>query len=305
MQKKPIGDSLQEYGRGLIGGLIFSLPLLFTMEVWVSSYRTSPVLLLLNIALTYALLLGYNAYAGLRENASWKEVAIDSVEEMGIGLVLAFLFLLLLGLIDFDTMSLERIVYMVITEALTVAIGVSIGTAQLGTSANSEEVSVGMQETSAQKKDKGSSTLELVVLSVCAGMLLASNIAPTDEVFLLATSIKPLLVLGIVLVSLVLNGIILFYIGFRGAYETPAQQKPHFMEVLWNVSITYGTAFCVSAGALWFYGRFEGEGFHTGVQMTVILSLVASLGASAGRLLLDQEANPDVSKTDNYEKEPA
>ncbi|GAA4305347.1 DUF2391 family protein [Nibribacter koreensis] len=305
MQKKPIGDSLQEYGRGLIGGLIFSLPLLFTMEVWWSSYRISPLLLLLNIALTYALLLGYNAYAGLRESASWKEVAIDSVEELGIGLVLAFLFLMLLGLIDFNTMSLERIVYMVITEALTVAVGVSIGTAQLGTSGSNEDVSLGMQDSSSKKKGKGGSTLELVVLAVCAGMLLAANIAPTDEVFELATTIKPLLVLAIVLVSLVLNGVILFYIGFRGAFETPANQKPHVMEVIWNVSITYGTAFCVSAGALWFYGRFEGTGLQTCIHMTVILSLVASLGASAGRLLLDQEAEPDSSKTDNYEKEPA
>ena len=113
------------------------------------------------------------------------------------------------------------------------------------------------------------------------------------------------MILGILLVSLVLNGTILFYIGFRGAYETPANQRPNLMEVVWNVSITYGTAFCVSAGALWFYGRFEGAGLLTCVQMTVILSLVASLGASAGRLLFDQEIDQDVSKNEKNEKEPA
>ncbi|HEX4668040.1 MAG TPA: DUF2391 family protein, partial [Chthoniobacterales bacterium] len=29
-----IGDSLREYARGIAGGLMFSLPLLYTMEVW-------------------------------------------------------------------------------------------------------------------------------------------------------------------------------------------------------------------------------------------------------------------------------
>jgi len=27
-------ESLQEYGRGIAGGLMFSIPLLYTMEVW-------------------------------------------------------------------------------------------------------------------------------------------------------------------------------------------------------------------------------------------------------------------------------
>ncbi|MDQ3135846.1 MAG: TIGR02587 family membrane protein, partial [Acidobacteriota bacterium] len=31
---RPIKKSLQEYARGVAGGLLFSLPLLYTMEVW-------------------------------------------------------------------------------------------------------------------------------------------------------------------------------------------------------------------------------------------------------------------------------
>jgi len=59
------------------------------------------------------------------------EVAIDSVEEMGLGLLIAAFVLWLLGQITFD-MTVNEILGKIIIEAMTVAIGVSIGTAQLG-----------------------------------------------------------------------------------------------------------------------------------------------------------------------------
>ena len=85
----PIGRSLREYGRGVAGGLVFSLPLIYTLEVWWTGFIAQPDRLLLYVLSSFVLLLGYNRYAGLREDASWAEVAIDSVEEMGLGLVIA------------------------------------------------------------------------------------------------------------------------------------------------------------------------------------------------------------------------
>ena len=76
---------------------MFSLPLLYTMEMWWAGFTSQPERLLLYIAATFALLIGYNRYAGMRQDASWVEVAIDSVEEMGLGLVTAGLMLFLLG----------------------------------------------------------------------------------------------------------------------------------------------------------------------------------------------------------------
>jgi uncharacterized membrane protein len=49
------------------------------------------------VAGTFVLLLGYNYYAGLRHDSCFSEVAIDSVEELGIGLVVAVLVLWLLA----------------------------------------------------------------------------------------------------------------------------------------------------------------------------------------------------------------
>ncbi len=56
-----------------------------------------PRRLKLYVVVTFGLLLLYNPYAGLRRDARWLEVAIDSVEELGIGLFLLASVLWLLG----------------------------------------------------------------------------------------------------------------------------------------------------------------------------------------------------------------
>src|SRR5687768_1112378 len=94
---RPVLESLQEYGRGIAGGLLFSLPLLYTMEVWWTGFMSGPTTLLACTATTFVLLLGYNRYGGMRPETHLVDVVIESVEEMGIGLILATVVLYLLG----------------------------------------------------------------------------------------------------------------------------------------------------------------------------------------------------------------
>jgi len=124
-------QTLKEYGRGVIGGLLFSLPLVYTMEVWWSGFIAPPAYLLTCVGVTYLLLLGYNRYAGMKPDSSFKEICWESVEEIGLAFVVSFLFLLLISRIDLG-MSLDEIAGKVIVESMIVAIGISVGTAQLG-----------------------------------------------------------------------------------------------------------------------------------------------------------------------------
>jgi putative integral membrane protein (TIGR02587 family) len=128
---RPVAQSLQEYGRGVAGGLLFSLQLLYTMEVWWTGFIAEPLRLLACTAVTFLLLLGYNRYGGMRPGTRLIDVIIDSVEEMGLGLVIATLVLFLLGQITHGMPHLE-IIGKIVLEAMIVSIGVSVGTAQLG-----------------------------------------------------------------------------------------------------------------------------------------------------------------------------
>ncbi|MBA2457682.1 MAG: DUF2391 family protein, partial [Gemmatimonadales bacterium] len=66
-------ESLREYGRGVAGGLLFSLPLLYTTEVWEAGFTMPPHRQLAYLVGTCVLLLGYNRYSGLHPDTSWAE----------------------------------------------------------------------------------------------------------------------------------------------------------------------------------------------------------------------------------------
>jgi putative integral membrane protein (TIGR02587 family) len=284
--KRTITRSLQEYLRGIAGGLLFSLPLLYTMEVWWAGFITHPLRLLIYILATFTLLLGYNRYCGLRCDASPTDVAIDSIEEMGLGLVIAAFVLWLLGQITSD-MAISEIVGKIIIEAMTVAIGVSIGTAQLGGEDNQED-DTGMKQDTLPlpfiiEDDNGDFGGQLTI-ALCGAVLFAANVAPTEEVIMIATETTSSKLLVMALLSLLIGGLILFYIDFNGSQRFSKTRS--IKTVLFGATVTYAIALFASTAILWFFGRFDGIAPIICLSEIIVLGLAATLGASAGRLLL-------------------
>ncbi|MEA2724680.1 MAG: hypothetical protein QOH59_2451 [Gemmatimonadales bacterium] len=222
---------------------------------------------------TFILLLGYNRYAGLRPDSSWAEVVIDSVEELGLGLLLSAFILYTLGRIGPDQ-HIDEILGSIVVQAMTIAIGVSVGTAQLGGGeadsgmAGPDKVTVGGQ----------------LVLGCCGAVLFAANVAPTEEVMVLGADMSPLRLLCLTLISICLGAVILHYSDFRGADRWARADT--LAGVLRGAVVTYAIALSVSAAILWLFGRLDGAGTSLAVGETVVLGLPAALGASAGRLLL-------------------
>ena len=283
---RSVAESFQEYGRGVAGGLMFSLPLLYTMEVWWAGSHAHPWRLAAYVLATFVLLLGYNRYAGLRHDASMTEVAIDSVEEMGIGFILAAVFLFLLGRVSLE-MSANEIAGQIVVEAMTVAIGVSVGTAQLG---GGDEEDVG--EGSGQQQQGGGEQKEIhfggqMALAFCGATLFASNVAPTEEIVVIAVESSWLRLVGLAFLSLLIGSLILHYSEFTGAREF-VRTAGGFGAVVVGSIITYAVALFTAALILWFFGRFDGVSLYTSLAQVIVLGVAATLGASAGRLLLQR-----------------
>ena len=275
------GQSLREYGRGVTGGLIFALPLLFTMEVWWASFILDSGRLFVYVLATFAVLMVYNRFAGLRSDASWWECAIDSVEELGMGIVVSAALLWVFGRLDESTSALES-GCKIIMSGMTVALGVSVGTAQLG--ANDDDSSgMGME------KERADDWNSQIGLAFCGALLLASNIAPTEEILVIAEESSPARLLLIALLSLVMGGYILFFAEFRGSIDAKTTENP--LEIVRGAVSAYAIALFAGAGALFFFGRFEAETLEMCIAQTVVVGFAASLGASAGRLLLQSGGN--------------
>lgn len=300
-------ETLKEYGRGIIGGLLFSLPLVYTMEVWWSGFNAPPAYLLSCVVVTYLLLLGYNRYAGMKQDSSFREICFESVEELALAVIVSFLFLLLLSRIDFG-MSRDEIIGKVIVESMIVAIGISVGTAQLGGDKDSEESdsdqesqsgreSGGGSETSDVSKSQGkhasekdsdkennndSANFKRVVLSICGSVLFASSVAPTEEILMIAVGVSDVELLLMVFISLILGGIIIYFSEFKGS----PKERPGVFKMLLDLAVMYSIALIVSFGFLWFFGRVQDYGLEIVIAQLVVLGIPAALGASAGRFLI-------------------
>jgi putative integral membrane protein (TIGR02587 family) len=274
-RQRPVEESLREYSRGVAGGLIFSLPLLFTMEVWWAGFLSQPVRILGYLLATYILLLGYNRYAGIRHDANWTDVLCDSVEELGIGIVIAAFVLYLAGQLHSD-MPLSEIVGKIVIEAGVVAIGVSVGTAQLG--GGDKDTGFGGSD------EKRSGLVGQTVIAFCGAILFAANIAPTEEIVMIALESTPLRLILMMLTSMALGTVVLFYSDFTRAHRfSRAEKKRH---IVIGTIFTWIIGAFASALMLWFFGRFDGGSIFTATSEVVVLAFPATLGASAGRLLL-------------------
>lgn len=284
--KKTIKESTQEYARGIAGGLLFSFPVLYTMEVWWAGYRTQPFGLIIIIFVTFLLLLAYNRYAGMRPGVAWKGVAIDSIEEMGIGLFVSFVMLLMLDEIELSVLSIDETLGKVIVEAMFVSIGVSIGTAQLGESTEEKEKDIA--PSLAKERESGikrrSGKMAVAALALCGSILIGGNVAPTDEVVDIALKAQPHNVLIMVIVSILLCVLVTYFSDFKGSGRKEMKNLTYHMT--FDTCLSYMIALIASAFVLWYFGRFEGLCFENIVAECVVLGVIASLGASAGRLLI-------------------
>lgn len=269
-----LAESLREYGRGVLGGLLVSLPLLYTMEMWWAGFVLSPLRLLGGLAATFALLLLYNRYAGLRASSSWGEIAIDSVEELGLGLVVSTLVLWLVGAIGGDVPAGEAL-GKVVVEACFVAIGVSVGTAQLGSS-SSEGGMAGESDATASRSPLAGD----LALALCGGVLVGANVAPTDEIVDIAARATGAQLAGLMALGLALS------VGAVAAEQSGPSGRGTLAVVREGV-MCYAMALLAGAALLAFFGRFDGASLPAAASLVAVLGLPTALGAGAGRLLVE------------------
>lgn len=123
-----------------------------------------------------------------------------------------------------------------------------------------------------------------LTLALCGAVLFAANVAPTEEIIQIAIETSAGKLLGLVLLSMLLATLILFYSDFTGAQRFSKTRG--IKTVFFGAVVTYAIALVAAAAILWFFGRFDGTAPIICLAQTVVLGVAATLGASAGRLLL-------------------
>jgi putative integral membrane protein (TIGR02587 family) len=277
-----VQQSAQDLLRAVGGGLLVGLPLLFTMEMWTHSFLLPSWKIVVLLGVSFLVVIGYSAVSGFRRERTWTELLVDSLETMGIAIVVAGGALLMLGRIGPD-IGLRDAIGKVALEAIPVAFGVSLAGSQLAAPEDDgdEEGMVGGQ--------RPIGTLGRLVVAAGGALLFALNVAPTEEPMQLGVEAEWWLLVLVVAVSLVMTFAIVFYADFRGGRPFDHRGGPLDHPISETVA-AYAISLVVSLLLLWAFGRTDGVSASAITGQVIMLGVLASFGAAAGRLLVGGRA---------------
>jgi putative integral membrane protein (TIGR02587 family) len=116
--------------------------------------------------------------------------------------------------------------------------------------------------------------------------IIAFNIAPTDEIPMLAAATSPLWLLLIVGASLLISYGIVFEANFADQQQRK-QQQGIFQSPLSETVASYLVSLFAAAFMLWFFEQLSfNDPWRMWLDHTLLLSLPATVGGAAGRLAI-------------------
>ena len=281
-QDTSVAKSVRDLVRAMGGGLFIGLPLLFTMEMWAHSFLLPSWKIIVLIGVAFVVVVGYSAVSGFRRERTWGELLSDSVETLGIAAVVSAVALLLLGRIGLET-GLRDAVGKIALEMIPVAFGVSLAGTQLAAPEDDPEEAA--DQGSSVADGAGVGTFGRLFVAAGAALVFALNIAPTEEPMLLGIEAQSWLLLLVVPATLAMTFAIVFYADFRGGRSFDGGDSP-LDNPIGETLAAYAVSLLVSLLILWAFGRTDGVSASAIVGQTVMLAVVASFGAAAGRLLV-------------------
>lgn len=259
-------------GRGVAGGLFLALPMLMTMEMWYLGFSIARERLLLLLLLNIPLLVLLAHRIGFEETTTWREAVRDAIIAYGIGILTSLVVLTALGLLR-GGMPASEIVGKVALQSVPASIGAMLGRSQLGHDAQASD-------------DTRETRYPGELLMMAAGALFLSlNIAPTDEMMVLAYKMTIWHALVVAMLSMALMHGFVYAVSFMGGHEL-SPETPWWHAFVRFTLPGYVIALSISIFALWIFERL-GDSSAVEIMLSVIvLGFPASLGAAAARLIL-------------------
>jgi putative integral membrane protein (TIGR02587 family) len=244
-----------------------------TMEMWQLGFHMARLPLVLFIIVMIPVLIGLAYYTGFKEASTWIDEVADAAVAYGVGLVASAIVLWLFNLISFDEPA-SSIVGKIALQAVPASFGAMLSTSSFGGEGPVER---------RHKREAGYwGTLFLMAVG---SLFLAFNVAPTEEMVLIASRMMPWHAVALALTSILLIHGFVYAVNFRGSPEAPEGMPPSHLFLRYTVP-GYAVALLVSAYVLWTFGRYEDDATTRMVMQAVVLGFPASIGAAAARLVV-------------------
>lgn len=252
------------------GALLFSLPIMMTMETWQLGFHMDRLRLALLLVLTVPVLVGLAYYLGFEDSTDLLDAAVDAFVALAVASSLATVLLYIFGVLRTDTSASEWI-GTVSLQSVAGSIGALLAQSLLGRTSDG--------------KRRASGRMGEYFFMAAGALFLSANIAPTEEVMLIAHMMTPWHTIALVAVSLIVMHAFVYVLQFKGQHERAAGVT-HWREFTGFTVIGYLIALAISAYICWSFGRFDGMSFAVALQISFVLAFPAAVGAAAARLVL-------------------
>lgn len=292
-------SELLDLVRAASGGLLFGVPLLYTMEVWWTGTSSGPPAMVAVLALLMVPVLALNKTGGFRATRDRRlaDAAADTVEAIALGLVVTAVVLVLLREITLDTpftAALGKVVY----ESLPFCLGIGVARHFLhgdrvddddaaepgGDSSSGAPTSDRTEPESDDDDDSSGGTIADLGASTIGAVFIAVSIAPTDEVPMIASAMTPAWLLVVVGASLVVSYSIVFIAGFTRQDRRHAH-RGIFQRPITETVVCYLLALLAALLLLWCFQRGL-QPWTDVLTRVVVLGFPAAVGGAAGRLAI-------------------
>jgi putative integral membrane protein (TIGR02587 family) len=259
--------------RAFGGALLFALPLLMTMEMWALGSTMHPLRLALFLFAMFPVLGGLAYYAGFEKSFGWLDFVLNACVAYAVAFSAAAIGLTLLAALG-PGMSSAEIVGRLALQAVPASIGAMLARSQLGQQHEEEE----------EERRRDTYGGELFLAAVGA-LFMAFNVAPTEEVVLIASMMTGWHALALIGVSLAIMHAFVYAVEFRGQTSLHPDVAP-WSEFLRVTVVAYALALLICLYVLWSFGRSDGLAPGELLMQTVVLGFPAAIGAAAARLIL-------------------
>ena len=263
--------------RAFAGAIIFSFPVLMTMEMWSLGFAIETYRLVIFMSLAVPLLIGLSYFIGFEDTSCLRDDVIDAFVAYAVGFITSGAVLLLFNVIN-SNMSAGEMVGVISIQAVISAIGAMLAQSELGVNHHRKD------NHDTKKKRRKSSYFGELFLMLVGALFLAMNPAPTEEIVLISYKMSDTHVIILALLTIVLMHAFVYQVEFRG-------QKTSGEKSLWNMFfrftlVGYALSLLIGLYLVWTFGHIDETSADNIARIVVVMAFPAALGASASRLIL-------------------
>lgn len=257
--------------RGMGGALIFSLPMLMTMEMWTLGVALERWRVLGLLVAAFPLLMLLSRQIGFESTRNWREDVRDVTVAYAIGIFTSTAIMIVLAILDWPLTAGEASGKIAI-QTVPAALGAMLGRAQFGTTGDDPGT----------KEETYSGELSIMA---AGALFLSFNVAPTEEMRLISFRMDAWHALVLIPLSLAIMHAFVFAASFKGGSEV-SPDTPRWSAFLRFTVSGYVIALAICLAVLWLFGQLDGMSFARALRVTVVLGFPAAIGAAAARLIL-------------------